>query len=424
MRLLFIHQNLPGQFTHLLAHIASNPQHQVVGLGEQARLVANANRIPKGVQLVGYDTPRNPAPETHYYLLSTEAAVLRGQAVVRALLQLKARGFIPDLIYAHPGWGESLYVKDVFPQVPLLNFCEFYYRAEGLDVGFDPEFPHPFDDVLQLRTRNSRILLSLESMDLGLSPTSWQKSCFPAVFQPQIDVVHDGINTDKLIPNPSATLSLPANGTGSSAMTLTRQDEVITYVSRNLEPQRGFHTFMRALPRLLRERPKAQVIIVGAEGVSYGKASTEGSYRVQMLKELDGQLDLTRIHFLGWAPYELYMTVLHVSSAHVYLTYPFVLSWSMLEAMSAGCLVIGSSTPPVTEVIKDGVNGLLVDFFDVDQMITAVNRVFSDPERMASLRVQARQTIVEHYDLKRICLPRQLALLQSAVNNKIGLRTR
>ncbi len=424
MRLLFIHQNLPGQFRHLLAHFATNPLHQVVGLGEQTRLVANADRIPKGVKLVGYETPRRPAAETHYYLQSTEAAVLRGQAVVRALLQLKASGFTPDLIYAHPGWGESLYIKDVYPQVPLLNFCEFYYRAEGLDVGFDPEFPHPFNDALQLRTRNSRILLSLDSMDLGISPMPWQKSCFPTVFQSKIEVVHDGIDTDKLIPNSNATLYLPANGTGSKEMTLTGQDEVITYVSRNLEPQRGFHTFMRTLPKLLRERPKAQVIIVGAEGVSYGKASAEGSYRVQMLKELQGQLDLSRIHFLGWAPYDLYMSVLHVSSVHVYLTYPFVLSWSMLEAMSAGCLVIGSRTPPVTEVIEDGVNGLLVDFFDADQMIAAVNRVFAAPERMASLRVKARQTIVEHYDLKRICLPRQLALLQGAVDAKIGLRTR
>ncbi len=210
MRLLFIHQNLPGQFRHLLAHFASNPQHQVVGLGEQLRLKANADRIPKGVKLLGYETPRKPAAESHYYLQSTEAAVLRGQSVVRALLHLKSSGFTPDLIYAHPGWGESLYIKDVFPEVPLLNFCEFFYRAQGLDVGFDPEFPHPFNDVLQLRTRNSRILLSLDSMDLGISPMPWQKSVFPAVYQPKIEVVHDGIDTDKLVPNLNATLHLPA----------------------------------------------------------------------------------------------------------------------------------------------------------------------------------------------------------------------
>jgi glycosyltransferase involved in cell wall biosynthesis len=424
MRLLFIHQNLPGQFRHLLEHFASDPANQVIGLGEQIRLKANADRIPKGVQLMGYETPRKPVAESHYYLQSTEAAVLRGQSVVRALLHLKSIGFVPDLIYAHPGWGESLYIKDVYPETPLLNFCEFYYRSHGLDVGFDPEFPHPFNDQLQLRTRNSRILLSLDSMDLGISPMPWQKSCFPTVFQSKIEVVHDGINTDKLIPNLDASLYLPANGTGSAEMTLTRHDEVITYVSRNLEPQRGFHTFMRALPRMLRERPKAQVVIVGAEGVSYGKASADGSYRVQMLKELEGQLDLSRIHFLGFAPYELYMNVLHVSSVHIYLTYPFVLSWSMLEAMSAGCLVVGSKTQPVTEVIEDGVNGLLIDFFNTDEMINAVNRVFEDPERMAGLRINARQTIVDHYDLKKICLPRQLALLQGAIDGKIGLRTR
>ncbi|QBJ77868.1 glycosyltransferase family 4 protein [Aquitalea sp. USM4] len=406
MRVLFIHQNFPGQFQGLLPYYHGRTDVEVIGIGERRWVKDKLARLPRGFKVGVYDFETNAKSEAHPYLTSTSTAVLRGQAVVKTLLNLKHQGFSPDIVYAHPGWGESLFVKDVFPDCRLVHFCEFFYRSKGQDVGFDPEYPSHFDEALHLRIRNAPHLLSLDVMDLGISPTQWQRSCFPKPYQSNIAVVHDGIDTDHVRPNPEASFTLP-NG-----RQLTRRDEVITFVNRNLEPSRGFHTFMRALPALLQQRPQAQIIIIGGDEVSYGSPSRFGSYRAQMLDELGEKLDQSRIHFLGKVSYGHYLQALQVSTAHVYLTYPFVLSWSMLEAMAAGCLVIGSRTAPVVEVIEDGQNGLLVDFFSPDDIVQRIIEVCAHPDQMAALRHAARQTILERYDLQRICLPKQVALLE------------
>jgi len=334
--------------------------------------------------------------------------VLHGQAVARALIALKEKGWKPDIICAHPGWGEALFVKDVFPDVPLLAFFEFFYHAEGADCGFDPMYPNTMDDYFRLRMKNTVNLLSLDSCDWGMSPTFWQREVHPAVYQPKISVTHDGVDTALLTPKPDIRVTLP-NG-----VTLGRDDEVITYVSRNLEPYRGFHVYMKALEEMCRRRPKAHFLMVGGDDVSYGRRLPDGkTYREELLKEV--KIDPDRVHFLGRIPYSSFVKVLQLSSAHVYLTYPFVLSWSMLEAMSAGCLVIGSSTRPVMEAIEDGRNGLLVDFFSATGIADAVDRVLDHPDRMADLRRAARQSIIDRYDLHSICLPAQLGLIETLI---------
>jgi glycosyltransferase involved in cell wall biosynthesis len=211
-------------------------------------------------------------------------------------------------------------------------------------------------------------------------------------------------------PDRSATFKIP-----QTDIALTGEDEVVTYVARNLEPYRGFPSFMRSLPVILAQRPKAQVLVVGGDGVSYGPKPPKGTtFRALLLKELGCGIDLTRVHFLGRIPYSSYVRLLQVSRVHVYLTYPFVLSWSMLEAMSAGCLVVGSSTPPVKEVIRDGRNGLLVDIFSPDAISRRVIEGLANRENFDAIRISARKTIIEHYDLKTICLPAQLRLLNMA----------
>ena len=193
---------------------------------------------------------------------------------------------------------------------------------------------------------------------------------------------------------------------------MTAADEVITFVNRNLEPYRGFHVFMRALPALLRRRPNAQVLIIGGNDVSYGQPPPHGeNWRTVMLRELHGQLPMDRIHFVGKVPYKVYLNVLQVSACHVYLTYPFVLSWSCLEAMAAGCVVVGSKTQPVQEVIEHGKTGLLVDFFDRDALVNEVVTVLDNRADYAAMREAARAHVVAHYDLMRVCLPEQLAYL-------------
>lgn len=410
MRLLFVHQNLPGQYRHLLPYYGQQPGCEVVGIGEAKRLKQNFRKPVPGVRLIGYEVPAGPG-QTASILHTTEAAVRRGQAVLGVLLRLKKSGFYPDVVCAHPGWGETLFLKDVYPRSRLIHFCEFYYRTAGQDFNFDPEFPINATDILRLRIRNLHHLMALEQADVGIAPTTWQQTRFPDTYRAKIHVVHDGIDTQAVAPDPVAFLQFP-----SKHIQLTRKDEVITFVSRNLEPYRGFHIFMRALPGLLKARPKARVIIVGGNDVSYGRRLAKGSYREKYLAEIQGRYDASRVHFVGRIPYDTFLRVLQVSTAHVYLTYPFVLSWSMLEAMAAGCLVIGSRTAPVEEVIQHERNGLLVDFFSPQGVVDAVQRVCEDPNRMQGLREEARRTIVERYDLKTRCLPRQRAMISAKVS--------
>ncbi|MBI2310886.1 MAG: glycosyltransferase [Betaproteobacteria bacterium] len=406
MNILFVHQNFPGQYKHLAPHFAADARNRVVSIGE--RHADRSVNIPR-IQHVLYDPPKGAAPSTHPYLRGLEAHVRRGQTVVRAGLDLRREGFVPEVICAHPGWGEALYLKEVFPESRLINFYEFYYNVQGADIGFDPEFPLTYDDRFKIPTRNATHLLSLATSDWGVSPMEWQRAQFPPAWRALISVIHDGIDTRVLRPNPGAVLKLEQHG-----LELSRKDEVITYVSRNLEPYRGFHLFMRALPEILRRRPKAKVLIVGGDEVSYGRKLPEGqTYRQKMLDEVGSQLDMKRVHFVGKLPYPTFIKMLQISSAHVYLTVPFVLSWSMLEAMSLGCLVIGSRTAPVQEVIEDGVNGLLVDYLSPHQIAERIEEALENRDRMQPIRQRARRTVVERYDLRTVCLPQHLALIET-----------
>ena len=405
VKILFVHQNFPAQYRWLAQTLGRDKRCEVMALGDAGNLKQRGT-IP-GIRVVGYPPPASATAHTHHYVRPLEGAVRRGQAVVRACLELRKRGFVPDIICAHPGWGEALFLKDVFPDARLMLYCEFYYRAKGADVGFDPEFPATLDDMFRVRIKNSASLLSLEAADSGISPTRWQRDAFPLQFRDRITVVHDGVDTDLVRPDPRAEIAVPGKDP-----TLTARDEVVTYVARNLEPYRGFHIFMRALPEIQRRRPRAHVLIVGANGVSYGTPPPKGqTYRKKYLDEVGNRLDMSRIHFLGQVPYQTLLRVYQISSAHVYLTYPFVLSWSMLEAMAAGCAVIASRTSPVEEVIANGRNGFLVDFFNADEIAARVDEVLGNPRVVSKVRERARKSVVERFDLRRACLPRQLKLL-------------
>lgn len=413
MNYLFIHQNYPGQFKHIAAALAADPANQVWALVDETNLRDVAKQ--PGVTLVSYKTPQGASKSTHPYLTGYEASIRRGQQIVRVCLELKSRGFVPDIICAHAGWGEALFIKEVYPKAILLDYFEFFYRTRGSDVGFDPQLQVPtLDSDCRIQVRNSCHLLSIETADWGWSPMQWQASQFPTHIQSRISVIHEGVDTDLVKPNKDAVFELPGG------IKLTKADQVVTFVNRNLEPYRGFHVFMRALPQILEQNPKAQVVMVGGDLVSYGTMPQEGgNWREKMLVEVGEKLDMQRVHFVGKIPYEAYLSLLQVSSAHVYLTYPFVLSWSMLEAMAAECVLIASDTAPVTEVVKHEHDALLVDFFDVAALANQVTAVLRHPKRYQALREQARKTISEEYDLKTVCLPQQLALLQS-LPEKIG----
>lgn len=401
MDILFIHQNMPAQFRYLAPALAARAGNRVAFLTRRDDI-----DLP-GVRRVTYGAPMPAGEATHHYVRRFEACVRQGQQVVRALVGLKREGFNPTVIIGHPGWGEMLFVRDVFQRAAVISYAEFYYRAEGADVAFGPGEKASLEIACRTRARNAHLLLSLDAADIGLAPTAWQRSLHPPAYQPRIATIFDGIDTALVKPDPSAIFTLPGG------RTLSRSDEVVTYVARNLEPYRGYPSFIRSVPAILKARPNARIVVIGGDDVSYGKAPDDGrTWRATMNGEvpLDTPEYADRVFFCGRLPYRDYLKLLQISSAHIYLTIPFVLSWSCLEAMAAGCAMVASDTAPVREVISDGINGRLVPLHDPDAIAAAAATMLSDRMTAQRLGFSARSTVVNGYDL-RDCLARQLALV-------------
>ena len=417
MNILFIHQNFPGQFKHLAPALAK-AGHQVVAL------TMKDLKLPEwqGVKVIHYTAVRGSTPNMHPWVADFETKTIRAEACFKAALGLKAQGFTPDVIVAHPGWGESMFLKEVWPKTKLGIYCEFFYHSDGADCGFDPEFPvKDVGDACRLRLKNLNNLLHFETADAGISPTSWQASTFPEPFRSHISVIHDGIDTQTLQPNPGAGLQV---NTGAGVqVSLTRSDEIITFVNRNLEPYRGYHTFMRALPELLKRRPNARVLIVGGNDVSYGArpdpklhGATWRDFYAREVRPQISDADWLRVHFVGHLPYAHFITLLQLSTVHVYLTYPFVLSWSLLEAMSVGCAIVASDTQPLREAITHDQTGRLFDFFDPQALVQQVEYLLQNPTERERLGGNARRFALDHYDLQTICLPQQLEWVMNLAN--------
>ncbi|WP_298353025.1 glycosyltransferase [Rhodoblastus sp.] len=388
MKVLFVHNNFPAQFRNLAEELSQRPDCQVAAVGTEA------SQNLTNVKLLRYQMPTYDVSTTHPFARRFDMECHRATAVLYALSELRASGFEPDLILGHCGWGETLPLRAVFPKARIGIYCEYFYRPEGQDVHFDPESPRlGVDGLVGLHCKNASTLLSLADADFGLSPTEWQKQTYPSEYQGKIHVVHEGVDADRLHPDPTAHFLLP-NG-----MTLDRGQEVVTFVARNLEPMRGYHIFMRALPQILESRPHAQVVIAGGDGVSYGNPPPQQnkSWKSVYLDEVASRLDGSRVHFLPYLPYDQYVRLLQVSRVHVYLTFPFVLSWSLVEAMALGAVIVASDTAPVREAISDDVNGLLIPFHDPAGLADKVARVLADPDAFAHLGRAARATAVSRY---------------------------
>ncbi|MDR0827536.1 MAG: glycosyltransferase [Desulfovibrio sp.] len=446
MKILFIHQNFPGQYLNLVQRLIREGGHSITGIGEDVNIKRRG--LINGCSTIGYPSPDKAGAHTHHYLQNLEAAVRRGQSVAKILLRLKAQGFIPDVISLHPGWGEGLFAREVFPSTPLLMFCEYYFRAGEADLNFDPEFPVSLDGNLSIGLRNTAQVMSLLNADACISPTPWQASRYPEFIRNKIRIIHDGINVDYMTPYTEEILYLqPLEKAGHSrvlgwsaagakcryqenqgeimedasgtimpaplgALRLTRRDKVITYATRNIEPYRGAHVFLRALPALLKLHPDAHILIAGREGVSYSRPLPAGqTYKDIYLREIANRVDLSRIHFLDGVPYPALRAIFRISAAHVYLTYPFVLSWSCLEAMSCEALLIASHTAPVLEAVKHMDTGLLVDFFDEKGLIRTLDEVLREPEHFAALRKRARVFVTRAHGLEK-CLREQIDFLK------------
>lgn len=405
MKILVFHQNFPGQFKSLAPSLALRG-HEVVCIGDEKNIGHRADKWPNFLKVLPYKTPMGAGKNTHHYLQHTEACIRRGQAVFRHLIALKKKGFVPDVCIGHTGWGESLYIKQVFPKTKIIGFFEFFYRAVGQDVGFDPEFPVEDDDYLKIPTRNAINYLSLDGVDHCLSPTHWQASSYPYEFRRKMSVIFDGVDTELLKPQSEIEVKFGDEVYKSG-------EKILTFVNRNLEPYRGYHVFVRALPDILKKSPDARVLIVGNDDVSYGKPNKDGvKWKDYFYNEIKELVPEERIRFTGRIDYADFIKVLQISTAHVYLTYPFVQSWSMLEAMAIGCNVIASDTPPCREFIRHGYNGQLFNFFDQKKLIAQVVDSLNNPDTYNDIRVRAREHVVTNYDLRNKCLSSQIDLIE------------
>jgi glycosyltransferase involved in cell wall biosynthesis len=357
------------------------------------RSVATARELP-GIPLYRWSSARGSTPGLFTPATRAEADFIRGAATVAAADSLARKGFSPDVIVAHPGWGESLFLKEIWPNARMLLVGELIYSTSGGDVNFDPEFGQAdLDEKVRVHAKNASQLLAFAFADLIICPTAFQAAAFPASLQPNLRIVHKGIDVSLAKTRSKDRISF------ASGDTVIGADGVITYVSRTLEPQRGFHIFLRALPDVLKACPKAQVVIVGDDRRrGYGPAPKGGrTWKNVLLEELGDDLDLARVHFTGNIAHRDLIDVFSVSSVHVYYTYPFVLSWSLLEAMACECLVIASDTPPVRDAIRNGKEGILLPFLHVESLSKALVDVLKKPDGFEPLRKQGRARVVADF---------------------------
>ncbi len=401
MNILFLHRNFPAQFRYLIKELVKNKENKIVFITNN-----DSHKIP-GVMKIQYRLKREVPENCHRYLRFYEEAIIHAQAAAEAAIQLRNSGFIPDIIYGHT-WGQTLFMKDIFPEVPLLCYFEWFYNSVGADMGFDGEVLS-VDKLAKLRSKNAHLLIDLYTCDAGICPTKFQKKQFPKEFDDKLKVIYDGVDTDYCKPNENAVFKID-----NKDLVFTSKDEVVTYATRGLEAYRGFPEFMQAVERLQKRRKNLHVIIAGEDRVCYGPKLADTTYKKLMLQKLD--LDLDRIHFVGKLPFARYVNLLQISSAHVYLTYPFVVSWSLFDAMSCACPIVASATEPVMEFVENNKSGLLFDFYDINEQVEKIEYALNNREKMASIRANARNVIVENYSLSKM-IPQHLEYINSIIQN-------
>ncbi|MEM9841469.1 MAG: glycosyltransferase [Pseudomonadota bacterium] len=412
MKILFIHQNFIAQYKHILERLVRAKEHQIVFLTQKTGLPK-----PVGYSVIEYTPDHIPRKDAYPYSAEFEKACANGAKVAEICHRLSQQGFRPDIIIGHTGWGEMLFLKEVWPDIPVLSYFEYFYTAKGGAVGFDPEFP--ISDVMPyiMNARNAINHLSYEACDLGQTATQWQKNGYPDSFHDKINVMHEGIRTDICVPNDKAKAYL-----GRLDVPVTRDDEIFTYMARNMEPVRGFHIFMRALPKILDARPNARVLIIGGNQVSYGRRPPPGqSYRGLLEQEVGARIDWSRVHFLGQVPYQVFLAVMQLSRCHIYLTVPFVPSWSVMEAMSIGAPVLASDVAPVRELIEPEKTGLLTDFFDPDALADRAIELLKNRKLQKKLGAAARRHICAKYDFNDKIAPQNMAMINALLPKRVQL---
>ena len=410
-QILFVHQNFPGQFKNLAPALIKEG-YDVHAIGYSPN-ISNVDPFP-GLTIHQYSITKGTADDIEPLAAEFETKMIRAKATADKCEELKKNGLNPSLIISHPQWGETFFLRDVWSDTKILSYFEMHWNMENSDIDFDPEF---YNEELKkftsrkIRPRNAFNEIIYRDADKVITPTEYQKSTAPNYLKNDMEVIHDGIDTKLLIPSNKGRINI------GEKIELTKKDKFITFINRNLEPQRGYHIFMRSLPKVLKENPDVNILIIGNHGKGYGLPAPNGqTWKDVFYNEVKDELDESRVHFLGRVDYKTLVGIYQLTTLHVYLTYPFVLSWSLLEAMSCGSLILGSDTPPVSEVISDKKNGLLVDFFDIEKLSDTMVDVLKNPKKFDKIRKNARDTIKNKYDLKTISLPRQIKIINEMLS--------
>lgn len=404
-RILFIHNNFPAQFVHI-ASVARAQGYEIASIG------CSTAKDFQGVVPWRWSIERGSTPGMFDHATRVEADLIRAEAAATQARKLKATGFVPDLIIGHPGWGETVHIPIIFPGVPIILFGEYFYQPVGGDVGFDLEFESRSDaQDMRVHAKNATMALAYAGASVIVCPTAFQASTFPIGLQKSIRIIHEGISLENASKRPEATFRLP-NG-----VVLDVSQPIITFINRDLERLRGFHIFMRALPAFMAKCPDAQVIVIGSDsGGGYGgKLANQETWKAKMLKEVGDRIDQSRLHFVGRVPHTEMINALSLSSAHVYYTYPFVLSWSLVEAMACECLILGSDTGPVRDAVTHGETGILNDFFDVDALSNAMIDACVNPSKYENMRKAARKTAISQFDKDTVGIPAWMALIKEMI---------
>ena len=412
-KILFVHRNFPAQFKNIADHLSSEGY-------EVTAIISglNTNRQNSKFKIIRYDIHRSSRGD--YDLLSDfEAKVIRAEAAYLRCKIYAAGGYSPDIIYFHPAWGESIFLRTLWPSAKLLMYCEYFTGEHNEDLFYGNNDSHVLDEksLLKIVIKKSNLLLNLVNFDVGISPTLFQKKTFPKEYQGKIETIHDGVDTSYFSPSDQVEIRINRD---NRTYTFDKDSEVLTFVNRNMEPYRGINSMIRAIPSLLQLRPNLSIFLIGESAKGYGPAPDRGKYGTKnwkeiILEEIDPQMrpvDWERVFFLGTVPKNFYRSCLQLSSCHVYLTYPYILSWSLLEAMSVGCSIVASDNTAVREFIADDINGTIVDFFDVPGLVRACVNTITDRPLSKKYGVLARRKIVAEYDLESIILPKLSRILR------------
>lgn len=398
MHVLFVHQNFPAQFGHIAEFLARHQGFRCTFVSEKP-----PGRVGS-IERVQYHRKGGATKQNHYCSRTFENCVWHTHAVYEAL---KARPDIkPDLVVGHSGFGSTLFLRELYGDTPIINYFEYFYRPTNSDMDFRPDFPSSEINRLRARARNAMLMLDLDNCDIGYSPTAWQRDRFPALYRPKIRVIFDGVDTDIWKPSPGPRRL--------GEIELPEGVKLVTYATRGMESMRGFDIFMRAARLVAQRRKDVYFLVAGEDRVCYGgdqAVTGELSFKQWVLSQ--GDYDLSRFAFLGMLPPRVLARLFSLSDAHVYLTVPFVLSWSLLDALACGAPVIASGTEPVREMIRSGENGVLVDFFDVDGFAAAIEAALDNPDTHRELGRRGMEMVRDQYSLK-VCLPRMLDLYEEA----------